>query len=105
MIWNPWGKYSVVLFFGHILYYMFFSFYYFLQPYDAQSELLWTIPLLVDLPSSGILFVLCHCSFFFRIIAMGILGTLQYALIGRLIDRARDHQEKNKEKASENGTE
>ena len=80
-------KYSVILFVGHVLYYIALAVYYLPQHHDAQAEIFWLIPAVVDLPSSILALLIVRGEFLSRILIMAVLGTVQYVLIGYGVDR------------------
>lgn len=61
---------------------------YFFDEKDAQHQLFWLVPAVIDLPSSLLVSLLPTTDIIVVVLILAILGTLQYAIIGWLIDLA-----------------
>jgi len=79
-------KFSYSFLIAHIIFIIFMSYVYFTGRKDAQHQLFWIIPGLVDLPISILAFFLALGDMKILAILLATLGSFQYFLIGLLID-------------------
>ncbi|MDN5566155.1 MAG: hypothetical protein L0G25_05075 [Psychrobacter sp.] len=79
-----WKSFAI----AHILFIIIASLIYFVGEKDAQHQLFWLIPAVIDLPSSLLVSLLPTRDIIIAVLTLAIVGTLQYAIIGWLIDLA-----------------
>jgi len=77
-----WKSFTI----SHFLFVIVLSVIYFPGEKDAQHQLFWLIPTILDLPSSFLFPILAMGNMTVLALAFATLGTLQYAIIGWLID-------------------
>lgn len=77
-----WKSFAI----SHFLFVIVLSLIYFPGEKDAQHQLFWLIPTIIDLPSSFLFPILAMGNMTVLALAFATLGTLQYAIIGWLID-------------------
>ncbi len=79
-------KYSISFGIGHFLFIIVMSVIYYFGSRDAQYQLFWILPGLVDLPTSILAQILTTHSMGMFVFLLATLGSLQYAAIGWCID-------------------
>jgi len=79
-------RFSLSFVLGHLVYFIVLAFVYFGRTQDAQAELFWLIPGILDLPISLLVLLLTPSDVIPRVILLAILGSLQYTAIGWAID-------------------
>lgn len=79
-------KYSLSLAISHLIFIIIMSAIYFPGEKDAQHQLFWILPGLLDLPISLIYPLLSFGNMIVLAIVFATLGTVQYALIGWVVD-------------------
>lgn len=85
-----WKSFSV----SHLLFVIVLSSIYFPGVKDAQHQLFWLIPTIIDLPSSYFFPVLAMGNMTVLALAFATIGTIQYAIIGWSIDFILSKQKK-----------
>lgn len=85
-----WKSFTI----SHFLFVLILSVIYFPGEKDAQHQLFWLIPTVLDLPSSFLFPVLAMGNMIVLALAFATIGTLQYAIIGWVIDIALTKQKK-----------
>jgi tetratricopeptide (TPR) repeat protein len=79
-------KYWVSFGIGHLLFIVIMSCIYYFGINDAQHQLFWILPSIVDLPASILAEILSPSSMALFVVLLATLGSLQYAAIGWCID-------------------
>jgi tetratricopeptide (TPR) repeat protein len=79
-------RYSISLGLGHLLFIVIMACIYVSGTKDAQHQLFWILPGTVDLPISLLVNILTPRSMTMFVLLLAILGSMQYAAIGWIID-------------------
>ena len=79
-----WKSFAI----AHVIFMLIASLLYFPGEKDAQHQLFWLTPAALDFPFSLLMFVFTTNDLIISILILAMLGTLQYAIIGWLVDLA-----------------